>query len=423
MAVPTARREGEPMTKIENVQAGPLELLRNAPGLVSAAAKAGMGLSLFMEKEDRTEKYTGRDAQMDAFTRGLAAAGIVTQSIPALGLYSTTWSDLLDGTAVESRGLPVEASRLIAGEYLLREWQSAKFGTSADTRNILTTVVDNVNPSQRPYIDAAIASDQESFPVPLADIIAVETAINGKSYSRIVYDEEGSDLHGSPVNEGAEIPKSILSLTDESFNLRKYGNSLEWTYEVELESGIDRIGFFVREMSRTAEWDKLGEATTAIYNNPNVETLQNSVLGGDTTNDVLTLEAFLNLAMKFNRGISFDTVLGLPAHIVEFLMMKMSPTGEQTLFEMGTTPFGTLRKLGDPLGIGDLAWGAIDGAPANALVFLNRGSAVERISQIGATVSEMESFITRQTRVMTFTEAEAFHVIVPSAVKIVDLDS
>jgi hypothetical protein len=331
----------------------------------------------------------------------------------AHGIHATPFQEML--TTSEGRGLfTIFASR---------EWASAKFGIEANTRNILTSVVDNVAASQRPYIDSALREDLDGraeLEAPLQELIAVETPIRGKSYQATYFDESGSSMGMHRVTEGAEIGRSILRLSQDIFHLHKYGDAFEWTYEVDRQEGIDKIGFFIRKMSQQNEYDKLAEVVDTLVNHSAVETIDLSDLDS-TASGVMTFEALVALQMRFDRGYNMNTVLG---DNTAMLAMLMTPAGPDTisLLAAGETPLGNFRKLGTTAP-GDLVWDNVSGVAANTLVFFDRRSALERISEIGSTISEMDEFITSQRKVMTFTENEAYNVIVPASVKIIDLSA
>jgi hypothetical protein len=399
--------------RIHDVKTRGGELVKHLPGLIKEAARLGTSPSMVLEKADPTSDYTGSEARIDAFERACRAKGLVTQTNPALGIYADKWD----------RFLSDDEGRALFAIYAQREWAAAKWGEEVNTRNILTSTVDNVSANQRPYLDAALRDDldgrADNF-APLSDLIAVETPIRGRSYQAVYLDESESSMGMRRVTEGAEIGKSILKLSEATFHLQKYGDSIEWTYEVDRQEGIDKIGFFIRQMARQNEYDKLLEIVSTLVNHAAVQVINLTTL--DTTltanaTNTMTFRALASLQMEFNRGYMMSAVLG---DKTEMLGMLMTPAGPNntTLLAAGETPIGTFRKLGTQQA-GDLVWSNVPNAPADTLVFFDRDSAVERISEIGAQISEMDNFITRQTKVMTFTENESFNVILPYAVKIV----
>jgi hypothetical protein len=363
--------------RIHDVKTRGGELVKHLPGLIKEAARLGTSPSMVLEKADPTSDYTGSEARIDAFERACRAKGLVTQTNPALGIYADKWD----------RFLSDDEGRALFAIYAQREWAAAKWGEEVNTRNILTSTVDNVSANQRPYLDAALRDDldgrADNF-APLSDLIAVETPIRGRSYQAVYLDESESSMGMRRVTEGAEIGKSILKLSEATFHLQL----------LEIVSTL------------------VNHAAVQVINLTTLDT----TLTANATN-TMTFRALASLQMEFNRGYMMSAVLG---DKTEMLGMLMTPAGPNntTLLAAGETPIGTFRKLGTQQA-GDLVWSNVPNAPADTLVFFDRDSAVERISEIGAQISEMDNFITRQTKVMTFTENESFNVILPYAVKIV----
>lgn len=395
-----------------------VEILKRIPELLYESMVEGTSPSMTLELADPSTDWMdigdGRLSRIDGFERACREAGLITKTDMARGIYASKFHEFLGS----------QEGRALFLIYAQREWAASKYGSDVNTRDILTSVVDNVAASQRPYLDAALREDLEGraeLEAPIQELIAVDTPIKGRSYQAIYMDESASQMGFHRVTEGAEIGRSILKLSEATFHLAKYGDALEWTYEVDRQEGIDKIGFFIRKLSQQNEYDKLSEIVTTLVNHALVETLNLSDLDDTVTpaaGNAMTFRALVSLQMEFNRGYVMNTVLGDKAAMLDMLM---TPTGPDTesLIAAGETPIGSFRKLGTQAS-GDLVWSNVTDVAADTLVFFDRRSALERISEIGSTISEMDDFITSQRKVMTFTENEDYNVIVPASVKIVD---
>jgi hypothetical protein len=91
---------------------------------------------------------------------------------------------------------------------------------------------------------------------------------------------------------------------------------------------------------------------------------------------------------------------------------------------MATGTFGSLQPINaeNRLAQGE-RYGVTSDAPALKLVVFDPGLAVERVTEIGGNVSEVERFINNQTQMMTMTEVEGYGTIDPNASRILNINA
>ena len=190
-------------------------LERFTPEMYRTAYAEKMSLSAWLETQDPSEGYNDG---LDAFGRLLMAADIRVNSMPEIGVYASKF-EAFDKT---------EHTRSLIHEWMSRVWRSVSTGETYNTRSLLTSYEDALGTSMRPYVNAARARyKQLAAPIPLSELVAYTTNIDGDSYRAFYLTDSAADQRMVRVNEGAEIPRSKLVGGDHTTKLYKYGRGFE----------------------------------------------------------------------------------------------------------------------------------------------------------------------------------------------------
>lgn len=391
--------------------AGPEELFRSmGTNVYRDAYRRGMSLSAYLEEIHPQEQY--RDG-IDAFSRLMQVANIRTRAIPELGL----WADEF-GKFNES-----EQHRALFPEFLARRWREVQYGRPALTRAIYQGDDQPVGSFDNPYIDAQPRFDQQIAPaIPISELVAVTTPISGFTY-RMTYINTGaaSGRRLVRVGESAEIPSVKLAISDKTVELYKFGRALESSYEALRTTRIDKISLHIQLMAAQAETDKLAAIMDVLVNgdgsNGSAATNHDlTSLDSNATAGTLTLRGWLAFKMKFANPYLITTALSQEGPALDLLMLNTGSGNVPLVTIAAQSGFGSFRQINTGLrdGVG-LGW--TGEAPASKIVGFDKRFAIERVTQIGADISEVERYIKSQVEVITFTEIEGYAKIDNNSVK------
>jgi hypothetical protein len=226
------------------------------------------------------------------------------------------------------------------------------------------------------------------------------------------------------VTEGAEIPGAKLVGGDVVIPLYKYGRKMTTTYEQMRRMRIDTVAIHIQRLAVQAEIDKLAAIMDVFVNGDgNSNTAATSYdltsLDPNTTANNLTEVAWLTFKAKFLNPYLLDTVLGQESPIVKLQVLDLGTANiPHVMLPAGL--FGSLRPINPQLGSGQ-AFGLTADAPANKLLGFDTRMGIEQVTEIGATIQEVQRFVTNQTEALTMTETEGYRVIDQNANKILNL--
>lgn len=410
------------------------DVIRGLPTIHVRAADKKVTPSTMLEVEQPTPSVEF-DNGYDAFGRVLEHLGIVIRDSPAAGVYSTPSRNLLTGEHVTPEGTKIgrEQGRAIAMILTERAWRRQKYGKSANTRSLFTSEEDALGSAARPWTDAADirdALDREPA-IALSNLIAKETAVESRDYRSIYVDETAvGTFDYMRVTEGAEIPTVNLRTGAHTIRLHKRGRAINWTYEAALDMRLDKMQMIIQKMAIDVEAGKIAQAVAVLLagdGNGNAPTtidltdMDSSLTAGDPP----SLRSWLRYRKAYRGAFALTTVLGNIEDIVTLEMVEVGLDSTPLAFAPASSGVGQLvsinnRRENNQIGVGDLEPGIIP--PGILLGFDNRW-ALERVSQIGATISESESFISNQTNLLTFTDVDGFAMLYSDAVKPLDLEA
>lgn len=405
------------MPEITKVTARPNELLRQVGvDMYHTAYKRGMSLSAYLEMEDPSEGY--KDG-LDAFGRLLKAAKLRTKSYNDLGLPASTYEDF-NRTA---------QTRALIPEWVARLQRSVAYGKVPSTRGIYTSSDGVVGSWERPYAEAAAARwDEQIAPaIPLSELIAITTPIDSDSYRAYYLQHDSTETSMTRVGEGAEVPRVKLVGGERTIDLYKFGRSLEATYEQLRRQRVDKIALHIQRLAVQAEVDKLttvinvmvngdGNASTAATNH------DLTTLDTDATVGTLTLKGWLAFKMKFANPYMVTAALAREGISLQMLLLNVGSANIPLVTIQSVSGFGAFTQINPGLSDGTrLGW--TDAAPSLKILAFDKRFAIERVTEIGADITEIERFTTRQTQVLTMTEVEGYAVIDANATKTLDVNA
>lgn len=383
--------------------------------LYRKAYEQGMPLSSFLEREDPSDP---KDT-LDAFGRMMKAAGIVTRSDPANGYYADRF-DAFDKD---------ENTRALVPEFFRRVWLRAAHPTRTDRSAVYGAGDGIVGGVQNPYVDAAAARQNQIAPaIPLSEVISITTPIAGDAY-RAFYltTPSAADIRMSRVVEGADLPHFKLTGGDHTIRLHKYGGVLEVTYEQLRRQRIDMVALHIARIAVQAESDKVSDALDVIVNgdgnantaatNSNLTSLDAAAVAG-----TLTLKGWLAWKLLFANPYSLTTAFAQSATALQMLTLNVGSANVPLVNIQGASGFGSFTTINPQLR-DSVALGITSDAPSLKIVGIDRRFALEYVTEIGADISEVERWATRQTQMITMSEVDGFAVLEPSALRTLNVNA
>lgn len=402
------------MTTTVRVRAS--ELIKNfGPHLYREAYGKRMSLSAWLEQQDPSSGYNDG---LDAFGRLLMAAGIRVNSVPEAGIWADTF-EAFDKTP---------ETRALVHEWMSRQWRSISIGSPYNTRSILTSYEDATGTSMKPYVNAArMRYKQLAAPIPLEQLIAYTTAIDGDSYRAYYLTDSAPDQRMVRVNEGAEIPRSKLVGGDHTIKLYKFGRGFEATYETLRRQPIDRLAVQIARMAIQAETDKVATVIDVMVNgdgnsgtsatNYNLTSLDSGASAG-----TLTLKGWLAFKMKFAAPYAMTSALAQEAVALQMQLLSTGNANIPLVMVQGASNLGSFKQMNPGLADG-VALGWTADAPSLKIVAFDNRFAVERVTEIGGNITEVEKFVSRQTQGLFMTEVEGYDIFNQDAVKTLNVNA
>lgn len=357
------------------------------------------------------------DGELDAYSRMLREAGIIVRSDPQAGFWASPSKRAFFDSPV---------GRALYTEFFARNWRKVSFASPAQRATLLST--DGTPGSwQRPYVDAATARwDQQIAPaIPLSELVGMTTPISGQDYRAVYLTYDAENLRKFRVGESAEIPITTLTDSENTIQLKKYGRGLRASYEQLRRTRVDKLARMIQIMAVQSEIDKVAAALDVLINGDgnsgtaatthDLTTLDTAAVAG-----TLTLKGWLAFKMKFTNPYTITGSLMQEAVALQLALLNVGNANTPLVsagLSLGTglTP---MNQFADGVRFG---WTA--DAPALKIVGFDRRFALERVTEIGAEISEMEQFITSQTQVMTMTEVEGYAVPDGNATLILDVNA
>lgn len=383
-------------------------LAENPVGFVAEGYRQGLNLSRWLEENSPSEA----NDPLDAFERCLREAGIVTRSDPAAGLWASPAKMFFESGA---------ANRTLYTEFFARQWRRASFGQQ---RGVYLSTDNPANSWDRPYADAAQARwDFQLAPaIPLSELVAITTPIEGQDYRSFYMVYDAAQLRQFRVGETAEIPVAKLTDAEHTIRLKKYGRGLLASYEQLRRMRVDKLALQIGYMAVQSEMDKVAAALYVLVNGDGNSTPATAAtnynlttLDTDATANTLTLKGWLAFKLKFANPYVLTTALMTEATALQLALLNV---GNANVPLAGANFGGMVQSLTPINATSDgVRYGWTSDAPALTIVGFDRRFALERLTEIGGQIDEMERFITNQTQLMTMTEVEGYAIMDGNATK------
>lgn len=408
----------------------PTEIFRaNKDGQVSLAAiNAGVPLSRYLEELDPSSRYADEPggARLDAFGRQLREAGITTVTDPARAVYADKIEKFSE---VGARGLLLE--------WCFRRYREARFGRPANPgsggvirqfpngRSVYMSADEGIGTVWRPYFDAAQERySQIEAPISLAQIIAVETPVEGDTYrAAYITDPAAADLRKYRVGETAEIPIAKISGAQHEVRAYKYGRGFEMSYEQMRRQRIDKVAFWIMRAAIQEETDKVEHALDVAVNgdgNANAATAYNlTTLDSAASAGTLSVRGWLAFKTKFMNAYNMDVAFAREADFLDIQTLQMPNANWFASTVPGIGSFRNInRNVDTTVGIG-----LTSSVPVDKIVGIDTRFALEHFFEIGASITETERFIRNQTELVVMSEVEGFSVLDKMATRVLNVNA
>jgi hypothetical protein len=394
----------------EQFQRKPLDIYASvAQRMKDAGIEEAPTLSRALEEVSPTEKGDN----LDAFERLLMEAGIRTKSDPTAGYWASN-----AGAFAQNPG-----TRALLTEFFARNWRKVSYGVQQ--RAILLSDDGVVGSFERPYADAAtVRQDRQVAPaIPLSELVSMTTAIDGDTFRTYYLAYNAEQLRKFRVGESAEIPIATITGNEHTIRLKKYGRGLRASYEDLRRMRVDKLARYIQWMAVQSEVDKVAAALSVLVagdGNANTAATEIEIasLDATATNDVLTLKAWLAFKMQFAQPYMLTTAL-MPSDVALQLALLNTGSANMPLVSANLASLGTgatpINQFAD-----SVRYGWTSDAPAGKIVGFDNRFALERVTEIGSEISEMERYVTNQTQVMVMSEIEGYGVMDANATKVLD---
>lgn len=353
----------------------------------------------------------------DAFERLMMEAGIRTKSDMQAGYYASN-----AGAFLRNNG-----TKALLTEFFARNWRKVSM-TGMEQRAILLSDTGTAGSWERPYTDAMMVrpSQRVEAAIPLSEMVAMTTPIDSDSYRSYYMTYNAEQLRQFRVGESADIPIATIAGSENTIRLKKYGRGIRASYEELRRMRVDKLAYFIQWMAIQSEIDKVAAALTVLINGDGnsgtaATTHDLTTLDSAATAGTMTIKGWLAYKMKFAQPYTITTALMQEAVALQVALLNTGsaniPLVAANLGDLGTgvTP---INQFAD-----SVRYGWTTEAPALKIVGFDRRFALERVTEIGSEIAEMERFITNQTQVMVMSEVEGYAILDSNATLILDVNA
>lgn len=341
--------------------------------LYRAANQAGMTLSHYLETIDPSDKHNDG---LDAFERQLKRFGIVAKSIPEKGI----WADLVE-----------------------------KFYTADDGEEVPYLFPEYINRVAR---RALMADDI------LSEMVAIRTPIDSNAYRALYLQHDEANAKKVRVEQGAEIPRSKITIGDKAITIAKYGRRIDATYEAIRRMRIDMLNLHIEMIMKQAALDRATDAYSVLMlgdGNSNPATNYNkTTLQGGLSTAALAYGGWLKFMLKFFPHKMTHIIGNLDA-VVELLT-----TDAPNIDPLKLIP-GLLwgnAQAGGALAqniVGNYRVVYLPDATANKILGYDKRYALEMVVEIGSDLVETQKLVTSQWSQIVISEVNGFAIVLPAA--------
>lgn len=404
------------------VRQRPKEILASLPALYMRAAESGMNLSHYLERHvDPSDEWQGDSwgGNKTAFERVMSASRIIWKSEPDSGIWADRFGEIYAND--ESRALIPEYANYVfrktrAQGYVPQNLQHVRF--------LLTSQDEALGSSLRPYVDAAGAyQDQLAPAIPLAEVVAFTTPVEGTSYRRVYLTDPDPTVKRARVGEYGEIPRARVATSQRAVDLFKYARAIELSYEQLRRTTIDKVGFFIAQSAVQLENDRFAQAVDVLINGDGNSGTAATVYAHSTldTGTTLTIRGWLAFKALFAaQGYQLTHAFARGAELLNLQTLQFGTSNTFLINVQDTFGFGGIAPIGNRYA-GVVRYGQTEAVAAAKYLGIDRRYALERLTEIGSDIQETQRFITRQAEVLTFSDVDGYAILDANANKILNL--
>jgi hypothetical protein len=356
---------------------------------------------------------------LDTFERLMLEAEIITRSDPRAGYWASPASKFVE----------TPATRALYTEFCARKWREVSHGYIGPQQRATLLNSDGIVGSwERPFYDSTqILPSQRIQPaIPLSELVAMTTGINSDAYRSFYMTYDAEKLRKYRVGETAEIPIATIVGAEHTIRLFKYGRGIAISYEAMRRMRVDKLAFYIQWMAIQTEIDKVSAALAILIagdGNSNTAATSYNMTTLDTaaTAGTLTLKAWLAFKMKFVQPYVLTTAL---MQDVVALQVALLNTGTANI-PLVASALGQLGAQVTPINqfADSVRYGWTSDAPALKIVGFDKRFALERVTEIGSEISEMERVVTNQTQELVMSEVEGYALLDGNATRILDINA
>ncbi|MEW6210150.1 MAG: hypothetical protein AB1631_17420 [Acidobacteriota bacterium] len=397
---------------ITEIRERPQEFLRSLNAeMYRRAYNEGLSLSAYVEQEMPQSEY--KDG-LDAFSRLIKAAGIKVRSFPAAGV----WADKCEAFFKDER------TRALFPEFCARQWRQVTYYDHHNTRAIYSDGDDPLDSVAHPVFKQVAGrwDKQVAAAIPAGMLIAITTPIDSDAYKAYYLQDNPAQSRKVRVGSGEDIPTAKLVGGDRQIQLWKFGRGLEMTYEEIRRMRIDKISLHLQRMAVQSEVDRVATIIDVMVNGDGntgtTPTAYNlTALDSGATANNTTLKAWIAFKMKFANPYQCLVALAQEDIALKLALLNAGSANIPLSMMPANVAIGGFTAINPGLADGSgLGWTA--DAPANKVVASDTRFAIERVTEIGSNIQEVERFVRNQTQLITMTEVEGYAVMDANATKV-----
>ncbi len=414
------------MTAVAEVKPNAAELFKQMAGgrLYREALKEGMTLTAWLMREHPDDEE--KDG-LDPFERFFKVAGIKTHGDPVRGVRADEFG------AFDAD----ESTRALVPEFLQRQWRKvtfrpkgvgAKEALESQARALYLSNDDIPGSMARPYVDdtSPRAFTEIAPAIPLSELVALTTPVDNDTVRSFYFNETAANRRFVRVAEAAEIPRVTIQGLEHTIKLYKYGRVIEASYETLRRQRIDKVAYWMMRVAIQAETDKVAAAMDVLINgdgNANTSATEWDLTTLDTAAvaGTLTLKGWLKFKLKFANPYAITHALVQEDGALQLMLLNVGSANVPLVVVQASSGFGGFTPINPELR-DNVRLGITSDAPTLKIVGFDARMALERFTEIGSDIEEIERWTTKQTQTLTMTENEGWGILDANATKLLDIN-
>ena len=261
------------------------------------------------------------------------------------------------------------------------------------------------------YVGRAVLSGADENEA-LGKIVAAKTVINSLDY-RTIGTTTGHDVSAQVVDEGEDIPETVIKLKDNLVKLTKRGRMLVASYEAVKFQRLDLFTIILKQIGAAISKAQLADAVDVLINGDGGSTHPNNNAAAQITTaqvGALSYDDLLNLWSQFE-DFRMNLLLVAPDMMQKLLQLNELRDPLAGLNFQGTGTIGT------PLGASVIRSTAV---PEGTIVALDNRFALEMVTA-GEILVDYDKLIDCQLERAAVTSLSGFAKLFPEACKVLKL--